>query len=247
MPPVDQEILALTNAFRREHALPPLARHSELSCIAARHAAAVADGEAPFSHSGAPERFAACGTRCLNVAENLARSDGFCREELPRAAVAGWCGSEGHRRNLLGPFDVCGVGWAASDSGTIFVTQLLALLDERDAPGLHAKASKAMKEGALCFASSTPAVCAALGLVLAGPVLGGISGGMLGGALSYGCGLKASSLPRAACARAFSWLQPSTCAHCGAPGELLLAVDGSVLCPSCHPAPADSNVWHYID
>ena len=23
----------------------------------------------------------------------------------------------GHRRNLLGPFDVCGIGWAASDSG----------------------------------------------------------------------------------------------------------------------------------
>lgn len=245
--PLDLEILALTNAFRREHALPALAHHKELSCIASRHAAAVADGIEPFSHRGAPERFAACGTRCLNVAENLARSDGFGREELPRAAVSGWCGSEGHRRNLLGPFDVCGVGWAASDCGTIFVTQLLALLDERDAPSLSVRASQAVRAGVLQIAASTPAVCAALGLVIAGPVIGGLSGGVLGGALSYGCGLRASNLPRAACARAISWLQPKTCSACGTAGELVLNSDRSVLCVHCHPAPGDSNVWHYID
>jgi len=244
--PLDVEILELTNAFRQEHALPALARHLELTGIATRHAAAVADSLEPFSHRGAPERFAACSTRCLNVAENLARSDGFCREELPGATVAGWCSSEGHRRNLLGPFDVCGIGWAANENGTIFITQLLALLDERDAPRLGVCLSQAADK-AIKIVASTPALCAALGLVVAGPGIGFVGGGVLGGALSLGAGLRVSSLPRVAGARAANWLQPKVCTCCGQMGELLLDSSGTLLCADCHPTPTDTNVWQYID
>eukprot|EP00440_Ansanella_granifera_P062232 gb/GFBE01067472.1/.p1 GENE.gb/GFBE01067472.1/~~gb/GFBE01067472.1/.p1 ORF type:complete len:248 (+),score=40.15 gb/GFBE01067472.1/:1-744(+) len=246
--PLEVEILALTNAFRKEHALPPLAQHKDLSTVATRHAAAVADGLEPFSHHGAPERFQESGAQCLNVAENLARSDGFGREELPRAAVEGWIGSEGHRRNLLGPFDACGIGWAANESGVVFVTQLLALIDEREGPSLRAQALKAVQLGGAKFVQSTPAVCATLGLVVGGPITAVVMG--IGGvALGTGVGLRPVNIPRAACARALTWYKPSECVRCGARDtELMLSPDDKLpLCAGCHPSPGDGGVWRFVD
>eukprot|EP00931_Biecheleriopsis_adriatica_P006601 TRINITY_DN107988_c0_g1_i1.p1 TRINITY_DN107988_c0_g1~~TRINITY_DN107988_c0_g1_i1.p1 ORF type:complete len:251 (+),score=43.85 TRINITY_DN107988_c0_g1_i1:103-855(+) len=246
--PLEAEILALTNAFRKEHALPPLAQHQDLSRVAARHAAAVADGLEPFSHKGAQERFEESGAKCLNVAENLARSDGFGRQELPRAAVDGWCGSEGHRRNLLGPFDVCGIGWAANESGVVFVTQLLALMDERDCPSSRDQAMKALKQGGARFLESTPAVCATLGFCMGGPI-GCVGGGIVGGSLSAFAGVRPATLPRAACARALSWYNPTKCSSCGAADvELLLRQEDKMpLCLSCHPSPGDTCLWQLVD
>lgn len=245
--PIEADILELTNDFRREHALPPLVQHKDLSVVASKHAAAVADGLEPFSHSGAPERFQASGARCLNVAENLARSDGFGRQDLPRATVEGWCGSEGHRRNLLGPFDVCGIGWAANESGVVFVTQLLALIDEREALSRTELALDALKQSGLNFIRSTPAVCATLGFFLGGTVVA-LSGGMVGGALSAGLGLKPVNLPKAACARALTWYKPTACARCGCvDSELLLSEDRLPLCSACHPFPADDGCWQFVD
>lgn len=241
--PLELEIFQLTNSFRQEQTLEPLKWHKGLAGIAKRHATAVADGRAPFSHAGAHERFASCSTKCINVAENLARSDGFVRPDLPQAAVLGWCESEGHRRNLLGPFDACGIGWAASDSGTVFVTQLLALVDERSD-----------LRGQLCertfdVATSTPAVCTALGLVLAGPVVA-FGCGLLGSALDYKYGLKVVSLPSVVRERMMGVLRRHVCTRCGTPtdGELLMSgSDGRLLCSCCHPSPADSDVWCFID
>jgi len=259
MAPLDVELLDLTNNFRAEHGLPPLRWHKGLASVACRHATLVAEGRAPFSHAGAPERFAQCGARCINVAENLARSDGFSREDLPGAAVAGWCDSPGHRRNLLGPFDACGIGWAASDSGTIFVTQLLALLDEQTTwrVRLHAVAADA--------AASTPVVCAAVGLALGGGAFLALAGGAVGSVLERRYGLRVSSAPKALADRASIWLKPATCAHCGCSADLgellatsrardgggggaeLVARDvGKLLCKNCHPSPTDADVWCYV-
>mmetsp|Transcript_167143 Transcript_167143/g.536842 ORF Transcript_167143/g.536842 Transcript_167143/m.536842 type:complete len:259 (-) Transcript_167143:314-1090(-) len=249
-PALDHEMLELTNDFRGEHGLPALRWHTGLAKVARRHAILVAEGSAPFSHSGAPDRFAQCGTRCINVAENLARSDGFSREDLPGAAVNGWCNSEGHRRNLLGPFDACGIGWAASDSGTVFVTQLLALVDEQST--WRGKA----KELATLYFSSTPAVCAGVALVLTGGPLLAITGGIAGVALERRYGLQLASAPRVLQDRASAWLQPKTCSSCrkSADSGDLLATSwaansedgGKLLCRQCHPSPADADVWCYV-
>lgn len=248
--PLDIEILDLTNEFRREHGLDPLAWHQGLAGVAKRHATLVADGHARFSHDGAMERFAACGTKCTNVAENLARSDGFIRLDLPEAAVAGWRESEGHRRNLLGPFGTCGIGWAASDTGTIFITQLLALLDaESHKLQLEQARRSLMRDQLTSVACSTPLVCAAVGLVLIGP-FAAIGGGIAGKALDSKYGLKASSIPHVikdrVCGRLLS---RQTCVRCGsADGELLLDErEGNLLCSTCHPSPQNSTVWCFLE
>jgi len=237
------EILELTNQFRNEEGFEPLSWHKGLSGIAKRHAIMVAEGRAHFSHEGAQQRFSSCGTKCINVAENLARSDGFCRMDLPEAAVRGWRDSEGHRRNLLGPFDACGIGWAASDSGTIFVTQLLALLDERS----HNRGQ--MREQIVDLASSTSTVCFSVGLVLGGPWIA-IGSGIAGRALDMKYGFKVTSIPRVLKNRVHGLITRPACSRCGAQvgSDLLLdEPSGTLLCNSCHPAPESSDVWCFIE
>lgn len=241
---LESEILDLTNEVRTENKLPRLQWHRGLAGIANRHAILVAEGQAPFSHSGAHQRFAACSTKCINVAENLARSDGFVRDELPRAAVSSWCQSEGHRRNLLGPFDVCGIGWAASDSGVIFVTQLLALLDERS------NRYCLLRERTFEVATSTPAICGAIGFALAGPIVA-IGTGIVGTAIDYKYGVKPKALPAVLRDRVRGMIcKRHVCSSCGAQpdGELLASGgDGRLWCDRCHPAPSDSSNWCFVD
>jgi uncharacterized protein YkwD len=250
--PLDHELFELTNAYRHECKVHPLQWHRGLARIARDHAVMVADGSAPFSHAGAKERFSQCETKCVNIAENLARSDGFDRADIPGAVLSGWRNSEGHRRNLLGPFDVCGIGFAVNDAGTIFVTQMLALLDEDSAKRSRAKAA------AVEALTSTPAVFAVAGLVLRGPLLA-VAGGFLGSTMEKRFGFRASAVPQVVCRKASELIAPAACARCG-----VLASQGSELhvssrsevgrqafCTRCLPPLANqersnSDVWNFV-
>jgi len=210
---------------------------------AKRHATMVAEGRAHFSHDGAQQRFASCGTKCTNVAENLARSDGFERADLPEAAVNGWRDSEGHRRNLLGPFDVCGIGWAASDSGTIFVTQLLALLDETS----HKRGQ--LKEQVIDVATSNTSAWCLAGLVAAGPWVA-VPSAIAGKVLEIKYGFKITSLPSLLTDRVRGRIHRTVCSRCGAKDECNLLFNestGTLLCNDCHPDPDCDDVWCFVD
>jgi hypothetical protein len=249
--PLDHELFELTNAFRAECKVHPLQWHRGLARIAREHAMTVADGRAPFSHAGAKSRFSQCETKCVNIAENLARSEGFVRADIPEAVVSGWRSSEGHRRNLLGPFDVCGIGFAASDDGTIFVTQLLALLDEDSAKRRRAK------DVAVEALTSNSAVFAVAGLALRGPVVA-LAGGFLGSTVENRFGFRASAVPQVVCRKAHEFLSPAACARCGAPAsqgsELHVSsrkeVGRQAFCSRCLPPGnferSNSDVWNYV-
>jgi len=242
----DHEILQCTNHLRAEYHLLPLQWHRGLAAIAKQHATAVAEGRAAFSHSGARDRFTALPTKCINIAENLARSEGFALEDLPQATVDGWGDSEGHRRNLLGPFDACGIGWATSDAGVIFITQLLALLDERS----HLRGQ--VHENAVVLATSTPAMCATFGMLLGGPA-GAVASGLIGGALEYKFGLKATNVPSLVCDRIMGNRRRRVCARCRLvplEGELLMTDSRSEpVCASCHTSTSgpDNDFWCFLD
>jgi len=250
-PALDREILDITNDFRAEQSLPPLRWHKGLADVAKRHATQVAEGIAPFSHSGAPNRFAHCGTKCINVAENLARADGFSREDIPSVVVDNWRASEGHKRNLLGPFDSCGIGFAASDSGVIFVTQLLALVAEQpDWKGVVTSVKETI--------SSTPVVCAAVGLTLGGGPATALAAGAVGGALERKYGVHLASSPRVLVNRVNTWFRPAECASCGQTGKNddlfasssrsgTSSEDVQLLCRQCHPSPDSSDIWCYVE
>jgi len=113
-----------SNIFRGEQKMPPMRWSQALADIAAEHARQMARGEMPFSHKGFDDRVRRYPFPYMSAAENLAYNSGVA--DAAGQAVQGWIKSPGHRKNLLGAFDLCGVGVAQSSSGQFFFTQLLA-------------------------------------------------------------------------------------------------------------------------
>merc|ERR1712151_391928 len=95
-----------------------------LADIAEAHAQQMAKGQMPFSHEGFSDRVSRYPFPHMSAAENLAYNSGH--SDPAGQAVHGWIHSPGHRKNLLGAFDLCGVGVARSSTGEFFFTQLFA-------------------------------------------------------------------------------------------------------------------------
>lgn len=119
LPKTELVILEMTNAFRREHAVPQVRAHPKLTAAARAYAqhlarsgrfAHDADGRNPH------QRAEAQGYKFCFVAENLAmdaNARGFSDRGLAQEAMSGWKKSPAHRENLLraGATDI-GVGVA---------------------------------------------------------------------------------------------------------------------------------------
>lgn len=115
----EPELGALLNGFRAE-----AGRAALVDSAAARRAAeAHADDMARrgfFAHEGADgstvgDRLARAGCRWTGVAENIAKGQRSARE-----VVAAWAASPGHRRNMLGAYEVFG----AARAGEVWVLVL---------------------------------------------------------------------------------------------------------------------------
>jgi len=57
------------------------------------------------------------------MAENVGIND-YPPSETVRAAVSGWLGSRGHRKNIEGRYDLTGVGIARDARGVYYYTQI---------------------------------------------------------------------------------------------------------------------------
>uniref|UniRef100_A0A0G4GQ33 SCP domain-containing protein n=1 Tax=Chromera velia CCMP2878 TaxID=1169474 RepID=A0A0G4GQ33_9ALVE len=121
-------VLRFTNAYREMHGKPPLRWSQGVSNVARVHSQRMLRAEVPFGHEGAHERFASYPFFSRAAAENVAINHGS-GEKCARAAVNSWIQSEGHRKNLLGDFDVMGLGVAAgaSSSTGVYLTQLFGV------------------------------------------------------------------------------------------------------------------------
>ena len=118
--PVANNILALEtavfdgiNAYRTSQGLSALQRRANIAAVAREHSAAMANGSVPFSHDGFTDRFKDIQT--LNGSrgggsENVAFATD--RPALVDTIVNGWIASEGHRQNIIGNYDLSGIGTA---------------------------------------------------------------------------------------------------------------------------------------
>lgn len=104
-------IVELTNAERRSAGLSDLAA-SECGAQQARERVAVLIAEGRFEHDPLGPVLSACAAR--GVGENIAL--GYANED---AVVAGWMGSDGHRRNILGDYTSIGVACAQGPRGVL--------------------------------------------------------------------------------------------------------------------------------
>ena len=121
---MERQVLAQINEYRAERGLPALKNDERIGAIARGHSQDMADGTVPFSHQGVQRRYEEMGEvrSWRRVAENVAYNYG--QSDPGDAAVVGWLGSDGHRRNIEGNFDYTGIGIAKNSSGEYYFTQL---------------------------------------------------------------------------------------------------------------------------
>lgn len=104
------EVIRLTNAARADNGLPPLAKQSQLTSAAQKHAADMGANDY-FDHTGqdgsSPSDRAAREGYIGASGENIAAG-----QPTPQIVVTGWMNSPGHRANILNPdYTIIGVGY----------------------------------------------------------------------------------------------------------------------------------------
>jgi uncharacterized protein YkwD len=103
--PDDQICLTLTNKFRKENGLPPLAYSKALCDVARPHTLAMLEGKVKLGHAGFHDRRAKL-LQAASMGENVAYTDGYANPV--QTMVDNWIKSPGHRRNMLGDFSHLG-------------------------------------------------------------------------------------------------------------------------------------------
>ena len=137
-PPYNQEleqgILRCTNAYRKEHGLPPLQAHSKAHKVAAQKVQEIYDQDY-FSHESPTQgdlvsQFAHWGDINLPedatmIGENLAYFEGYTLEQItPDDIVQAWIDSPPHRENLLNQeYDAIGIAFVWGEDGRGYAAQ----------------------------------------------------------------------------------------------------------------------------
>ena len=112
------------NKYRSSKGLPPLKLNGEISKIARQHSKRMADKQVAFGHNGSSSRYNKISklVKYRGVAENVAYNMGY--RNPGKSTVDGWIKSPGHHRNMVGKYQVTGIGVAKNSKGEYYFTQL---------------------------------------------------------------------------------------------------------------------------
>lgn len=119
---VEEDILFYVNKFRRSKGLKPLELNNVISIEARDHSKSMATGRRGFGHDGFESRVGDISKKLGTVraaAENVAYGN-----LSPQAVVDGWIKSPGHRKNMLGDFNLIGIGTARGKGNIVYFTQI---------------------------------------------------------------------------------------------------------------------------
>lgn len=121
---LEQSIHEQVNQYRQSQNLPPLKLDARISKEARAHSQAMASGKVPFSHEGFEQRVKAVGKSIpyLAAAENVAFNQGY--SSPGEQAVEGWIKSPGHQKNMVGNYDLTGIGVAKNAKGEYYFTHV---------------------------------------------------------------------------------------------------------------------------
>ena len=120
-----KEVLVYINQYRVKHGLHKLTMNPLLSCEATRHSFAMATHAVPFGHDGFSTRMAHLHRKLsgsLSGAENVAYN-----YKTAKIVTDGWIHSPGHRRNLMGNYNLTGIGIVKDKQGRLYYTQMFLL------------------------------------------------------------------------------------------------------------------------
>lgn len=121
---LEQSTHAQINQYRKSRNLPPLTLNAQISQQARLHSQAMASGKVPFSHDGFQQRVQVIrkSISYRGAAENVAYNQGF--NDPDKQAVEGWLKSPGHYKNIVGQYDLTGIGVAKNAKGEYYFTQI---------------------------------------------------------------------------------------------------------------------------
>jgi uncharacterized protein YkwD len=111
------------NEYRQAHNLPPLVVDPAISAIAQAHSELMAK-EGGITHDGFSQRVDAISKTIVyrNAAENVGYNMGYAKPDA--IVIQDWIESPGHQRNMVGRFDLTGIGVAKNARGEYYFTQI---------------------------------------------------------------------------------------------------------------------------
>ena len=111
------------NIIRNEIGLNSLEPETHIGALARYHSENMALGDTELGHSGFQSRIASLygDIEVISAAENVAFNDS------PEQAVNEWLDSDGHADNILGDYNLSGVGISEDESGRLYITQIFVL------------------------------------------------------------------------------------------------------------------------
>ena len=119
---IELSVFEQINQYRVDWGLTPLILNVEIVTQARNHSQNMADGAVPFGHEGLAERAAATGIKIDLVSENVAYY-----QDVPDVAtkvVNGWLESGAHHQNIIGDFNLTGIGVIQNAAGRYYFTQI---------------------------------------------------------------------------------------------------------------------------
>jgi uncharacterized protein YkwD len=121
---LEQSIHQKINAYRASRGLPALSLNATISNVARTHSQNMASGTVPFGHQGFNTRVQTLSKTFTfrSAGENVAFNFGF--SDPVTTAVNGWLKSQGHLDNIIGAYNLTGVGVARNSKGEYYFTQI---------------------------------------------------------------------------------------------------------------------------
>ncbi|MFN6514193.1 MAG: CAP domain-containing protein [Nostoc sp. CreGUA01] len=119
---IEQSVFTQINNYRSSKGLPKLTRNSTIDNQARIHSQNMASKKVAFGHTGFQERLKAMRISYTGAAENVAYNKGY--SDPATQAVQGWLKSPGHLANIVGNYNLTGVGVASNSQGQIYFTQI---------------------------------------------------------------------------------------------------------------------------
>ena len=119
-----QQVHEQINQYRSSLDLEPLTLNKRISQQAEIHSQNMAQQKVEFSHQGFDARIQALENDLdyRSAAENVAYNQGYGNPA--EQVVAGWLKSEGHRQNIVGNYNLTGIGVAKNQQGEYYFTQI---------------------------------------------------------------------------------------------------------------------------
>ncbi|KGP63175.1 transporter [Legionella norrlandica] len=119
---IQNEILVYINNYRQQHGLSPLKMDNYMVKEAKKHSIDMANHTIPFGHKYFKKRIDRLHALIKNSnagAENVAYNYKNAQD-----VVKNWLRSPGHKRNIVGNYDLTGIGIARDSKGKIYFTQI---------------------------------------------------------------------------------------------------------------------------